>query len=87
MTDTQKSVAAIWRDLFKLTGVGPNDDFFDLGGDSLTGVALLLRVKETFGVELQLASLFEQSTITGLAQVIDLLVLTNSRADSATDSG
>jgi amino acid adenylation domain-containing protein len=83
MTDTQKSVAAIWCDLFKVTGVGLNDDFFDLGGDSLTGVALLLHVKETFGVELQLASLFEQSTIAGLAQSIDLLVLGNSEAGSA----
>jgi amino acid adenylation domain-containing protein len=75
MTKTEQAVAAIWSELFKVEEPGLNDDFFDMGGDSLTGVGLLVRVKATFGVNLELASLFERSTISGLAQVIDMLVM------------
>jgi amino acid adenylation domain-containing protein len=80
VTKTEQAVAAIWSDLFKVPSPGPHDDFFDMGGDSLTGVGLLVRVKATFGVNLELASLFERSTISGLAEVIDMLVLTTPGA-------
>ena len=73
MSETETKVAAIWCDLFKTTEIGVNDDFFDRGGDSLLGVALLLRIKSAFGVEMQLASLFDQPTIAKLAEIIDTL--------------
>lgn len=85
-TKTEKSVAAIWCDLFKVTALGIHDDFFDLGGDSLTGVGLLVRVKGTFGVDLELASLFDRSTISGLSEIIDVLVLMNAGIGSGTGS-
>ena len=71
MSVTQEKVAAIWRELFKTDEIGLNDDFFDRGGDSLLGVALLLRIKTAFGVEMQLASLFDQPTVAKLAEIID----------------
>jgi amino acid adenylation domain-containing protein len=80
VTKTEQALAAIWSDLFKLRSPGLHEDFFDLGGDSLTGVGLLVRVQATFGVNLELASLFERSTIAGLAEVIDMLVLTTPGA-------
>jgi acyl carrier protein len=80
VTKTQQALAAIWSDLFKLPSPGLHEDFFDLGGDSLTGVGLLVRVQASFGVNLELASLFERSTIAGLAEVIDMLVLTTPGA-------
>jgi amino acid adenylation domain-containing protein len=85
-TKTEQAVAAIWSELFKVPSPGLHDDFFDMGGDSLTGVGLLVRVKATFGVNLELASLFERSTIAGLAQVIDMLVLTTPGAAPAAGS-
>lgn len=85
-TKTEQAVAAIWSDLFKVPSPGLHDDFFDMGGDSLTGVGLLVRVKATFGVNLELASLFERSTIAGLAQVIDMLVLATQGGAPETSS-
>jgi amino acid adenylation domain-containing protein len=85
-TKTEQAVTAIWSELFKVPSPGLDDDFFDMGGDSLTGVGLLVRVKATFGVNLELASLFERSTISGLAQVIDMLMLTTPGAASETGS-
>ncbi len=86
LTKTQQAVAAIWSELFKVSSPGLHDDFFDMGGDSLTGVGLLVRVKSTFGVNLELASLFERSTIAGLAEVIDMLVLADTAIASDTGS-
>ena len=86
MSGTETKVAAIWRDLFKTTEVGLNEDFFDRGGDSLLGVALLLRIKSTFGVEMQLASLFDQPTIAELAKVIDALSGGGARAETGGDA-
>ncbi len=75
-TETEKAVAAIWRELLKTDTVGIEDDFFDIGGTSLAATALVARLSATFGVTVRLASLFEQPTIAALAEVADLLVLT-----------
>ena len=72
-TDTEKALAAIWSDLLNLPVVGVNDDFFDLGGQSLTAIRVVSRVREVFDVDLALRNLFEEPTIAGLGQIIDRL--------------
>ena len=39
---TQATITAIWEDVLQQKGIGPNDDFFDLGGTSLD----LIRVSD-----------------------------------------
>ncbi len=56
-TETQKKIAEIWRELLSIDGIGIEDDFFDLGGHSLSATALIRKLKLIFGVELRLASL------------------------------
>jgi amino acid adenylation domain-containing protein/FkbM family methyltransferase len=73
LNDTEKALAAIWTDLLKIDRVGPDDDFFDLGGRSLLAIQVVSRVREVFGVDLALRNLFEQSTLAGLAAVVDEL--------------
>jgi acyl carrier protein len=80
-TATEKAVAAIWTELLKVDGIGVHDDFFDLGADSLTATGLASQIHATFGVDLSLASLFEQPTIAGVAAMIDLLAVTSGRSD------
>jgi acyl-CoA synthetase (AMP-forming)/AMP-acid ligase II/acyl carrier protein len=69
-THVQESLAAIWRAVLGVERVGIDDDFFDLGGHSLLAVKMLARVQDTFGVELYLGRVFEESTIRGLAEVV-----------------
>lgn len=49
---TEEQLAAIWADLLQHPGVQASDNFFDLGGHSLLVVMLVMRVRDTFGVEL-----------------------------------
>jgi amino acid adenylation domain-containing protein len=76
-TQTQIKIAAIWRELLKTDGIGIGDDFFDLGGHSLAATALIQRLRSAFGVEVRLAALFDQPTIAGLSDAVDILALTD----------
>ncbi len=72
-TETEKALAAIWRELLVVENIGINDDFFDLGGQSLVAIKAVSRIRDTFEVDLPLRNLFERPTIAGLAEVIDQL--------------
>jgi amino acid adenylation domain-containing protein len=74
---TQKVIHEIWSDLLKVEGIGVDDDFFDLGGHSMAATALIQRLRKAFGVEIRLATLFDRPTIAGLAEAIDVMVLTS----------
>lgn len=49
----------------------PGDSFFDLGGDSLIGTQLMLRVNTSFPVELELRSLFEAPSAGAFAALVE----------------
>jgi amino acid adenylation domain-containing protein len=59
-----------WRGLLKVTQVRPDDDFFELGGDSMASLAVLEWIREQLQVKLELPALFDHPTPRGLAQVI-----------------
>src|SRR4051794_21660222 len=54
--------------LLGVRGIQPMDDFFDLGGHSLTGMQLLADAAERFQVNLPLSTLLESPTIHALAE-------------------
>ena len=57
--------------LLKVDHVGREENFFLLGGHSLLGAQLLVRVHEAFGVELPLRMLFDVPTVAGLSAEIE----------------
>ena len=59
-----------WKELLGVETVGIRDNFFDLGGQSLTGVRLLAKVKKKYGVDLKLATLFSAPTIEKLCALV-----------------
>jgi acyl carrier protein len=74
-TETERVIAAIWSELLRKDGIGIDDDFFDLGGQSMTAVGLIGRLRDAFDVNIEIAMLFERPTIAGLSEAIDMLLL------------
>jgi acyl carrier protein len=70
-TETEARLASIWTELLKVEHVGVEDDFFDLGGQSLVAIRAVSRIRDAFGVDLPLRDFFERPTLAGLAEVID----------------
>ena len=66
----EATLASWWQDLLGVEKVGLDDDFFALGGHSLVGVRLFVKIKKTYQVDLGLAVLFEARTVRQLAEVI-----------------
>ena len=70
-TRTEILLADIWAEALELPEIFRDDDFFNLGGDSLRGAIVAAEIYSTFGVEISLAAIAEHSTVCALASYID----------------
>ncbi|MEM1254708.1 MAG: SDR family NAD(P)-dependent oxidoreductase [Cyanobacteria bacterium P01_H01_bin.21] len=66
----EATIIEIFQTLLGVDSVGVNDNFFDLGGDSLIGTQLIFHVKQTFDINLPIVTLFNTPTIAHLAELI-----------------
>ncbi|MBW4576031.1 MAG: amino acid adenylation domain-containing protein [Aphanothece sp. CMT-3BRIN-NPC111] len=69
-TPIESTLAEIWAEVLNLERVGINDNFFDLGGDSLLAIRLIDRIHKQFERELPLSALFLTPTVAGLARIL-----------------
>src|SRR5271170_3897511 len=68
--ETVAKLVKIWQELLGQPEVGIQDDFFDLGGDSILGTHLMLAIETQFGLKFELSRLFICPTIELLAKEI-----------------
>ena len=71
-TQTEELLVNIWADVLNLSNVGTTANFFELGGHSLLATQVISRIRNCFHVELPLRDLFEEPTVVGLSQRIDV---------------
>ncbi len=64
------ALAGEWQQLLGVSSVGPDDDFFALGGHSLNAVRLFNRIRKSFDIDMPLAQLYESPTVTALAEAM-----------------
>lgn len=86
-TDLEARLRDIWEEVLGLEGIGVNDDFFDLGGQSILAARLMQRLKQAFGVEFGIAVLFEARTIARLAALVQEALASAGAADRAAPDG
>lgn len=63
-TPLETQLADIWSQVLGTEQIGIHDNFFDLGGDSLAVLRLLAKLRDAFGIDLQMQALFDTSTAT-----------------------
>jgi phosphinothricin acetyltransferase len=68
--DVERCVLAIWRAVLRTQDLDPTDDFFALGGTSITALSVISRVRKEFGTRVPLAVLFETPTISSLIDAV-----------------
>ena len=69
-TEEETILTDVWRAVLRLEEVGVEDDFFDLGGDSLLAAIVLARVLDTFRVEIALTDFAAGPTVAALGERI-----------------
>jgi amino acid adenylation domain-containing protein len=77
----EQKLVSIWSDLLGLKRVGIHDNFFQLGGHSLLATQLTSRIRDAFGVELPLRSVFESPALAQLAKAIEDLQSRHKQQD------
>ncbi len=70
-TATEKKLEALWKELLSVDTVGINDNFFDLGGNSLLLVSMHSKLEEEYKDLIKITDLFTNPSISSLAQFID----------------
>nr|QEO73558.1 AMP-dependent synthetase and ligase [uncultured bacterium] len=65
-----RTVTRVWAEVLGVPGVGPEDDFFALGGDSLLAVRALSRIYSALGVALPAKALFDAPVAAAFADAV-----------------
>ncbi len=68
--ETERKIAAIWKELLKSECPDVEADFFEMGGDSLLAMRIAARMNEAFGRKVPLAALMQNPTIRGMANLL-----------------
>ncbi|WP_433217241.1 amino acid adenylation domain-containing protein [Microtetraspora malaysiensis] len=68
---TEALIATIWREVLERDGFGPDDNFFDIGGNSLAIAAVHARLRTWLGRDLRMVDLFRHPNIRTLAAHLD----------------
>jgi amino acid adenylation domain-containing protein len=68
--EIEQKLAAIWEDLLKKSPIHPEDDFFDLGGDSLLAVHVCTKVRKILGRNLSVSALCSAPRFDQLASLL-----------------
>jgi amino acid adenylation domain-containing protein len=71
--ELERELSGIWAEALELDRVGRDDDFFDLGGDSLTAAEIGAGVHGSFGVELDMRAFAAHTTVAEMAELVERL--------------
>ncbi len=70
-TETEKKLEEIWKKILKIDKIGLNDNFFDIGGNSILILSMLSHLDALYPNKVRVADIFANPTLKKLAQFID----------------
>ncbi|HEY0602195.1 MAG TPA: amino acid adenylation domain-containing protein [Herpetosiphonaceae bacterium] len=68
--EIEQGIAEIWEQLLGIAQIGVYDNFFEIGGHSLLATQLLSRIRDMFGADISMISLFETPSVAEMAALI-----------------
>jgi amino acid adenylation domain-containing protein/non-ribosomal peptide synthase protein (TIGR01720 family) len=83
LTPVEKQLASIWSEVLRVDHVGINDNFFEMGGDSILGIQVTVRANQ-IGLGLSPKHIFEHQTIARLATVAGSVAAVESEQEEIT---
>ncbi|PWG07513.1 non-ribosomal peptide synthetase, partial [Streptomyces sp. V2] len=69
-TPTEEALTTIWTDILGARRIGVHDNFFALGGDSITSLRVTSRIRTALGADLSPRALFDAPTVAALAATV-----------------
>ena len=82
----ERDLATLWCELLQLERVDRDDDFFALGGNSLSAVRLSLHMRERFGIALTIRDILRHPTLCAMAEFAMVQELASFDADAVADA-
>lgn len=70
-SDLERTLVNIWEEVFEISKIGVNDDFFDLGGYSLKAMKIVSKAKKV-GINLIINDIFHHLTIKNIARNVKI---------------
>ncbi len=70
LTRTEKSILAIWYEVLDTKAIHPEDDFFSVGGHSLSLTRVMARINKEFQITISAAELFKHRSLQAMAQLV-----------------
>lgn len=71
LNKTQIRLTSIWKEVLSINSIRLNDNFFEIGGRSITSVELVYKVRSEFNIELKMQDLFENPTLLRMSEIVD----------------
>ncbi|MGD1920593.1 MAG: SagB family peptide dehydrogenase, partial [Pleurocapsa sp.] len=81
--EIETKIVNIWQENLKLAKIGIKDNFFDLGGNSLSATQVCDRIRNTFNTELSIRQFFTTPTIAEIAEIVINSKTTETKEDSS----
>jgi amino acid adenylation domain-containing protein len=69
-TATEKNIAAVWMNLLQLDKIGLDDNFFQLGGNSLLALKTIAELKQQYNYGIAITKLYQYPTVVGLSNLL-----------------
>jgi amino acid adenylation domain-containing protein len=73
-TPVEQALAKLWAEVLGISRIGLADDFFELGGNSLSAVQVIARIKRELEVTIPIYKLFETPRLADLAEEVELAI-------------
>ena len=83
--DIERAIAEIWQDLFEVDQVGMDENFFDLGGQSMLLLQAHARLVARLEGDVPIVALFQYPTVRSLARHLNNDGPSNAGLDAARD--